>query len=513
MSLGKSHTIALFGLGGTPVQVEADISSNLPSFVLVGLPDASLSEATARVRSACSNSGLALPARKITVNLSPASVPKQGSSFDLSIAVAVLAATGMLNASSVKRFAHFGELGLDGSVRAVKGVLPMVLAAKKAGFRRAVVPADNEAEARLVDGIEVLAADHLMQVAALHGADVPAVPSSRQLNVAEDSHQPEFKCMSEVVGQDEAIEAMTIAAAGRHHMLMIGPPGAGKTMLAERMPTILPMLQPDEALELASIRSLSVLEPISRLPQQPSFEAPHHSCSMPALIGGGVGVPKPGLISLAHNGVLFLDEAPEFTSQALESLRQPLESGQININRASGSAWFPARFQLILAANPCQCGHWLTNPAKCSCTPSSRARYLGKLSGPLRDRIDLQLTLYPATRATLSGSSSASQTSEQIRARVEQAREISRKRLIETPWKANSEISGAYLRKHLRPPASATAPLDEAVTRGLISMRAYDRCLRVAWTICDLNQRNQVSRDDVLRALSLRGHTQLGAAA
>ena len=511
MALGNSHTIALFGLGGTPIQVEADISSNLPSFVLVGLPDASLSEATARVRSACSNSGLALPARKITVNLSPASVPKQGSSFDLSIAVAVLAAAGTLNASSVRRFAHFGELGLDGSLRPIRGVLPMILAAKRAGFRRAVVPAANEFEAKLVDGVEILAADHLIQVAALHGADVPAVPRAEMSAVSSPETKAAEKCMSEVLGQGEAIEAVTIAAAGRHHMLMAGPPGAGKTMLAERLPSILPRLEPDEAIELASIRSLSLLEPIYELPTEPSFEAPHHSCSMPALIGGGAGVPKPGLISLAHNGVLFLDEAPEFSSQALESLRQPLESGSINISRAAGNAWFPARFQLILAANPCPCGQWLSTPSKCTCTPSSRSRYLGKLSGPLLDRIDVQLTLYPASRSV--GSGHANETSLELRERVAMARKRARERLACTPWNANGEVSGAYLRKHLRPSSDASAPLDLAVARGLISMRAYDRCLRVAWTICDLAERDAVSREDVLRALSLRGHQQIGAAA
>lgn len=513
MALGKSHTIALFGLGGTPIEVEADISSNLPSFVLVGLPDASLSEATSRVRSACSNSGLPLPARKITVNLSPASVPKQGAGFDLSIAVSVLAAAGILNASSVRRFAHFGELGLDGSVRSIRGVLPMILAAKRAGFRRAVVPAANEFEAKLVEGIEILAADHLIQVAALHGADVPAVARTPEAKAISDGSVPVEKCMSEVFGQDEAIQAMTIAAAGRHHMLMAGPPGAGKTMLAERLPSILPRLEAEEAIELASIRSLSLLDPIYELPTEPSFEAPHHSCSMPALIGGGSGVPKPGLISLAHHGVLFLDEAPEFSTQALESLRQPLESGSISISRAAGNAWFPARFQLILAANPCPCGHWLSAPAKCTCTPSSRSRYLAKLSGPLLDRIDVQLTLYPSSKVVPSSQVGSARTSAQIREQVTEARSRTRVRLRDTPWNANAEITGSYLRKHLRPSPDATAPLDNAVARGLISMRAYDRCIRVAWTIADLAGRDQVSKVDVLQALSLRGHQPVGVAA
>lgn len=512
--IGKSHTVSLFGLGGTAIEVEADISSNLPSFVLVGLPDASLSEATSRVRSACANSGLSIPARRVTVNLSPASVPKHGSSFDLAIAVAVLAAAGVLNASSVKRFAHFGELGLDGSLRPVRGVLPMLVAAKRSGFKRVVVPAENELEARLVEGIEVLVASHLTQVAALHGADVPMIEVSSMTLVSEAALPASEKCMSEIFGQEQAIAALTLAAAGRHHVLMVGPPGAGKTMLAERMPTILPELTVDEALEVAAIRSIARFEQISGLNRTPTFEAPHHSTTMVALIGGGSSLPRPGLISLAHNGVLFLDEAPEFSSQALESLRQPLESGGVMISRASGNAWFPSRFQLVLAANPCPCGNFTGTSSKCTCSPSNRSKYLSKLSGPLLDRIDVQLNLTAATTASLAlGASMRRKTSSEIRETVTAAREAARVRLADTPWRANGEISGSYLRKHLRPDKTATAQLDFALTRGMISMRGYDRCLRVAWTAADLAGRDRVSAEDVLLALSLRGHHQLSEAA
>ncbi len=514
MPLAKSYTVSLFGLGGKIIEVEADISSNLPNFVLVGLPDASLSESTARVRAACTNTGLSLPARRITVNLSPASVPKQGSGFDLSIAVAVLAAAGSLNARSVERFVHFGELGLDGSLRPIGGILPMILAAKKAGFTRAVVALANQNEARLVDGVEIIGCSCLAEVARLHGADISIEqrePQALKLELAPEEPQP---CMSEVYGQSELVDALKVAAAGRHHLLMVGPPGAGKTMLAERLPTILPQLSPEEALEVAAVRSVARVESITGLNTQPPFEAPHHSSSMVAMIGGGSGVPKPGLISLAHNGVLFLDETPEFSSQTLESLRQPLESGKVTINRASGSAWFPARFQLALAANPCPCGNYSAKGNRCTCSHVQRTRYLGKLSGPLLDRIDIRVEVRPASSAAIAlGRANPGQTSAEIREQVLEARNRARYRLADTSWHSNAEVSGAYLRKHLRPPATATARLDAALARGLISMRAYDRCLKVAWTCADLAARDQVSPEDIVYALSLRGNIQLEASA
>ena len=506
MSLAKTYSISLFGLGGKLIEIEADISSNLPNFVLVGLPDASLSEATSRVRAACSNSGLALPGRRITVNLSPASVPKHGSAFDLAIAIAVLAAAGVVNSSSAGRFVHFGELGLDGSLRPVSGVLPMLLAAQRAGFRKAIVPLENRFEAELVENIEIIAAANLGEVARLHGADVQ-VAEREEKPLEPLSQTPGAQlCMSEVFGQSELVDALVLAAAGRHHILMVGPPGAGKTMLAERLPTILPELTLEEALEAAAVRSIAKPDGLTNLDRHATIQAPHHSSSMVAMIGGGSGSPKPGLISLAHNGVLFLDEAPEFSSQTLESLRQPLESGRVIINRAAGAAWYPARFQLALAANPCPCGNYSSQGNKCTCSPSQRARYLGKLSGPLLDRIDVRLEVRPASPASIASARlKPGPTSIELRERVTNARELARERLSQTPWRANAEVSGAYLRKHLRPDSTATHRLDAALSRGLISMRGYDRCLRLAWTSADLAGRQSVTAEDILVALSLRG--------
>jgi magnesium chelatase family protein len=289
----------------------------------------------------------------------------------------------------------------------------------------------------------------------------------------------------------------------------VGPPGSDKTMLAERLPTILPQLTVEEALESAAVRSIAKPDGLAALDRLAPFQAPHHSSSMVAMVGGGVGIPKPGVISLAHNGVLFLDEAPEFSSQTLESLRQPLESGKVVINRAAGSAWFPARFQLALAANPCPCGNFTSRGSKCTCTASQRTKYLTKLSGPLLDRIDVRLEVRQASPAAIATARlQPGPTSEQLRQRVALAREAARLRLQATPWRANAEVSGAYLRKHLRPDRKATERLDAALTRGLISMRGYDRCLRLAWTSADLAGRASVSAEDVLRALSLRGHQE-----
>lgn len=520
MPVTKTYAVSLVGLAGTIIEIEAEISSNLPSFVLVGLPDASLSEARDRVRAAAHNSGLALPGRRVTVNLSPASVPKRGASFDLAIAVAILAASGKLQPASVARFIHLGELGLDGSVRGIPGVLPAVLAAKASGWLKFIVPMENLAEAGLVSGISIFGASNLAEVSRFHGADLQADDLVEHVGARPELSQAQGADLdlADVIGQDDAVYALTLAAAGGHHMLMVGPPGVGKTMLAERLPSILPPLSFDESLETSALRSIAGVsgqKAISELASKRPFEAPHHTASLTSLIGGGASLPRPGLVSLANHGVLFLDEAPEFQRPILEALRQPLESGDVLISRTAGLARFPARFQLVMAANPCPCGKFAGNGRACVCPASSRLSYLSKISGPLLDRIDVRIKLQAANPAQVAlarlGAAQVGRSSAEIRARVIEARDRSRRRLVGTPWSTNSQIPGSYLRKTLRINSDATSMLDKAMQRGTLSMRGYDRCLRMAWSNADLAGRDKVSPDDVAKAAILRGEDGAGA--
>ncbi len=508
MPLAKALSISLFGLQGRLIEVEADISATLPGFQLVGLPDASLQEASARVRAAIVNTGLAWPNRKITVNLSPASVPKSGSSFDLAIAAAILAANGALEGDGLSDRVLLGELTLDGAVRGIRGILPAVQAAKTLGVTRFVVPASNLAEARLVGGVEITAVSSLADFAAQLGVEselrTPAVPveSIEQAPIEPTRDQ---MCMSEVLGQDSLIRAAAIAAVGGHHMMLVGPPGAGKTMVAERLPGILPRASVEAAIELAAVRSLLGLA--TRASDEPPFVAPHHSISSTGLIGGGTTVPRPGLISQAHGGVLFLDEAPEFSPHSLDSLREPLESGEIAIARSGGVARFPARFQLVMAANPCPCGHRGVSGKDCTCNSATQRRYESRLSGPLLDRIDIRLRVQPATKAAKQQSErqAARPTSERLRKQVSEARTRTRSRLAGTPWKLNSEVSGAYLRRLNRENPKAVQVLELALTRGTISMRGFDRCLRIAWSIADLEGLERLTASVVGEAMFLRG--------
>jgi len=506
MALANAYAMALLGLKGIPILVEADISSNLPAFNLVGLPDAALSEASSRVRSACSNTGFGLPARRITVNLSPAAVPKHGSAFDLSIAVAVLCAAGQFSIQHTRSTVFIGELALDGSIRGVNGVLAMVLAASRAGFEIVFVPRANLAEASCVEGIKIVAVSHLGEVLSGFGVVTKAHRSTEIVTAAaQTGYDAQNLCMSEVRGQAEAVDAAVVAAAGGHHMIMVGTPGSGKTMIAQRLHTLLPELSQENAIELAAMRSLVNRQSFDALDYAAPLEAPHHSASMVSVIGGGSGVPKPGLASLASHGVLFLDEAPEFSAVTIEALRQPLESGDITLSRATASVRYPAKFQLVLAANPCPCGKGQLKADACQCAERIKSRYLAKISGPILDRLDIQLAVRPVTASVLAADSDGLESSLQFRSRVVEARSRASARLNPFGLNLNAQVAGSVLRKELRINSSSTKSLDDALQRGRISMRGYDKCLRLAWTNADLAGRNEPNSSDVAKALWLRG--------
>ena len=532
MPVARTHSIALVGVEGYPVEIESDIKNGLPCLLLVGLPDTALREARDRIRAAILNSHEQWPQRRITVGLSPASLPKRGSGFDLGIALSILAAAKVVPWAAIDGVVFVGELGLDGRLRPVRGVLPAMAAAAHAGFSRAVVAQANADEAALVPGLRVAGAPTLAALLAwLRGeqeageAGVVCMPddhppSARPTALPGEPHgarkdgtrpsitgQGGQPCagqageqgagqagpprprpdLSEVLGQPTARRAAEICAAGGHHLSLLGPPGAGKTMLAERLPTVMPELDRVAALEVTSIHSVAGTLPAgSPLLTEPPFCAPHHTATKAAIVGGGTGVLHPGAASLAHRGCLFLDEAPEFARDALDALRQPLESGEVVLARCGLTARFPARFTLVLAANPCPCAKGTATQAACTCSPTARRRYLARLSGPLLDRVDVKVELLPVSRAELLSDRRFAEPSPVVAARVAAARERTAARLKDTPWRLNAEIPGSELRQAFRPPPSALAPLERAMDRGQISARGVDRVIRVAWTLADI---------------------------
>ncbi|MFJ4619333.1 YifB family Mg chelatase-like AAA ATPase [Streptomyces sp. NPDC088812] len=524
MGFARTCSVALVGVEGVVVEVQADLEPGVAAFTLVGLPDKSLSESRDRVRAAVVNSGAEWPQKKLTVGLSPASVPKGGSGFDLAIASAVLGASERIDPRVLADIVMIGELGLDGRVRPVRGVLPAVLAAAEAGYEQVVVPECAAAEASLVPGVSVLGVRSLRQLIAvladepvpeeerddpdrpdplLAGLRMPGTAAASGM-LGAGGHDQGLD-LADVVGQRSARTAVEVAAAGGHHLFLEGPPGAGKTMLAERLPAVLPQLTREESLEVTAVHSVAgLLPPGKPLIDVPPYCAPHHSATMQALVGGGANIARPGAVSMAHRGVLFLDETPEFSSRALDALRQPLEAGHVVIARSAGVVRFPARFLMVLAANPCPCGRFSQRDTLCECPPSAVRRYQARLSGPLLDRVDLRVEVDPVGRAELVHRGPGGESTATVADRVRAARQRTAARLADTPWRTNSEVPGRELRSRFRP---ATGAMDEAernLERGVLTARGLDRVLRVAWTVADLVGHDRPAPSDVALALQLR---------